>query len=75
MQREPILWEVVFRGVINAVPLALAGASAEVLALVGLANSLLGLFQHANINFKLGSINLVFSVGEMHRWASFAEDI
>lgn len=60
--------EVVFRGVINAVPLALAGASAEVLALVGLANSLLGLFQHANINFKLGPLTWVFSVGEMHRW-------
>lgn len=60
--------EVVFRGVFNAVPLALAGAGAEVLALIGLANSVLGLFQHANINFKLGPLSWVFSVGEMHRW-------
>ena len=60
--------EVVFRGMLNAVPLALLGAGAEVLALVGLANSVLGLFQHANINFKLGPLSWVFSVGEMHRW-------
>lgn len=60
--------EVLFRGVFNAIPLALAGAGAEVLALIGLANSLLGLFQHANINFKLGPLSWVFSVGEMHRW-------
>ncbi len=60
--------EVVFRGVFNAIPLALAGAGAEVLVLIGLANSLLGLFQHANINFKLGPLSWIFSVGEMHRW-------
>lgn len=60
--------EVVFRGIFNAIPLALLGAGAEVLALIGLANSLLGLFQHANINFKLGPLNWIFSVGEMHRW-------
>ncbi len=60
--------EVVFRGVFNAIPLALAGAGGEVLVLVGLANSLLGLFQHANINFKLGPLSWIFSVGEMHRW-------
>ena len=60
--------EVVFRGIFNAVPLALLGAGGEVLALIGLANSLLGLFQHANINFKLGPLSWVFSVGEMHRW-------
>lgn len=60
--------EVVFRGISNAIPLALLGAGAEVLALIGLANSLLGLFQHANINFKLGPLNWIFSVGEMHRW-------
>ncbi len=62
------LGEVIFRGIFNAVPLALLGAGAEVLVLIGLANSLLGLFQHANINFKLGPLSWVFSVGEMHRW-------
>ncbi len=60
--------EVVFRGMINAIPLALAGAGAELLALVSLTNSVLGLFQHANINFKLGPLSWIFSVGEMHRW-------
>ncbi len=60
--------EVVFRGIANVIPLALFGAGVEVLALVSLANSLLGLFQHANIDFELGPLSWIFSVGEMHRW-------
>ena len=28
----------------------------------------LGLFQHANIDFMLGPLTWIFSVGEMHRW-------
>jgi sterol desaturase/sphingolipid hydroxylase (fatty acid hydroxylase superfamily) len=27
-----------------------------------------GLFQHANIDFELGPLSWIFSVGEMHRW-------
>lgn len=60
--------EVVFRGAVNVVPLALLGAGESLLALVALTNLLLGLFQHANIDFKLGPLSWIFSVGEMHRW-------
>lgn len=61
-------FEVVFRGVMNVIPLALLGAGEPVLALIALINSLVGLFQHANIAFELGPLSWIFSVGEMHRW-------
>ncbi len=60
--------EIAFRGVINVIPLALLGAGESVLALVALTNSVLGLFQHANIDFEMGPLTWIFSVGEMHRW-------
>jgi len=60
--------EVVFRGVVNVIPLALLGAGEHLLVLVALTNSVLGLFQHANIDFELGPLSWIFSVGEMHRW-------
>lgn len=60
--------EIVFRGTVNVIPLALLGAHEAVLALVALTDMLLGLFQHANVDFKLGPLSWIFSVGEMHRW-------
>ena len=60
--------ETAFRGIVNVIPLALLGAGAEVLALVALTNTVVGLFQHANIDFELGPLSWIFSVGEMHRW-------
>lgn len=60
--------EIVFRGIVNIIPLALLGAGEALLALAALTNLVLGLFQHANIDFKLGPLNWIFSVGEMHRW-------
>ena len=60
--------ETAFRGFVNVIPLAVAGASESLLALVALTNVLLGMFQHANVDFKLGFLSWIFSVGEMHRW-------
>ena len=60
--------EMVFRGIFNFLPLALLGASDEVLMLFGLTTICVGLFQHANIDFALGPLAWIFSVGEMHRW-------
>ncbi len=60
--------ETAFRGFVNVVPLALLGAGVELLALVALTNTVVGLFQHANIDFELGPLSWIFSVGEMHRW-------
>jgi sterol desaturase/sphingolipid hydroxylase (fatty acid hydroxylase superfamily) len=60
--------EIAFRGFVNVIPLAVVGAGEPLLALVALTNSLLGLFQHGNVDFKLGPLSWIFSVGEMHRW-------
>ena len=60
--------EVAFRGIVNVIPLALLGAGPDVIALVAVANAVLGVYQHANIDFALGPLSWIFSVGEMHRW-------
>ena len=60
--------EMVFRGVFNLLPLALLGAGGDVIVLFGVTTMCVGLFQHANIDFALGPLSWIFSVGEMHRW-------
>lgn len=60
--------EMAFRGVFNFLPLALLGAGADVLVLFALTTLCVGLFQHANIDFALGPLAWIFSVGDMHRW-------
>jgi sterol desaturase/sphingolipid hydroxylase (fatty acid hydroxylase superfamily) len=51
----------------NMVMVAL-GASAEVLVLWLLVSSVHGVFQHANIPARLGPLNWIFSMAELHRW-------
>jgi sterol desaturase/sphingolipid hydroxylase (fatty acid hydroxylase superfamily) len=60
--------EIAFRGIVNVIPLALLGAGADVIALIAVTNAVLGMYQHANIDFELGPLTWIFSVGEMHRW-------
>ena len=60
--------EVLFRGMIAFVPLAVAGAGEQVLALYGVVTIVVGLFQHANIDTTLGPLSYLFSIGEVHRW-------
>jgi sterol desaturase/sphingolipid hydroxylase (fatty acid hydroxylase superfamily) len=52
----------------GAIPLALCGASAEVAALVGIFTGLHGPWQHANVRYRLGWLNWIFSGAELHRW-------
>lgn len=52
----------------GAVPLVLIGAPLEVLTLFFVLEAVHGLFQHANVNVKLGPLNWVFSMAELHRW-------
>ena len=49
----------VFRGFFSIMPLAALGATPEAIALVGLANVVVGLFQHANIDFELGPLSWI----------------
>ncbi|MFN7955445.1 MAG: sterol desaturase family protein [bacterium] len=52
----------------SALPLVLLGAPPEQFALLALFNAVVGLFQHANIDIRLGPLNYLFSVLEVHRW-------
>jgi sterol desaturase/sphingolipid hydroxylase (fatty acid hydroxylase superfamily) len=60
--------EVLLRGMISFVPLAVLGAGEPVLALYGAVTIVVGLYQHANVETTLGPLSWVFSVGEVHRW-------
>ena len=60
--------EHVFRSCFNMLPLALAGASTELVALQAITDAVVGLFQHANVEIRLGSLNYVFSAAPVHRW-------
>lgn len=67
--------EHVFRGFLSGIPLAVAGAPAEVLAYVMVISRMAGLFQHANVDFALGPFGWIFSIGELHRWHHSAKKI
>ena len=55
-------------GTVKLVPLAVLGAGPEVFALVTLFSGVHGAFQHANVPVRLGPLNWVFSMTELHRW-------
>ncbi|MBC7892215.1 MAG: sterol desaturase family protein, partial [Sphingobacteriaceae bacterium] len=52
----------------EVLPFILLGAGREVTALFFVANGIIGLLQHCNINLRLGWLNYVFSLAEPHRW-------
>jgi sterol desaturase/sphingolipid hydroxylase (fatty acid hydroxylase superfamily) len=57
-----------FASIMKLVPLALLGAGAPVLALVNLFSAVHGAFQHANVPVRLGPLNWIVSMSELHRW-------
>jgi len=50
------------------VPLVALGAGPELLALFALFSAVHGAFQHANLPLRLGPLNWLFSMAELHRW-------
>lgn len=48
--------------------LALLGCPGEVIALFGLITAVHGIFQHSNLQLRLGPLNWFFSMAELHRW-------
>ena len=48
--------------------LAFLGSSEPVLALFTLVTAIHGIFQHANLQLRLGPLNYFFSMAELHRW-------
>jgi sterol desaturase/sphingolipid hydroxylase (fatty acid hydroxylase superfamily) len=49
-------------------PLAILGCPEVVLALFVMFDAVLGIFQHSNVDVRLGRLNRVFSMAEPHRW-------
>lgn len=52
----------------ETVPFILLGVNAEVLALYFVTTGIHGLFQHSNIRLKLGPLNYIFAMAELHRF-------
>lgn len=52
----------------EVVPFILLGTNIETITLYFTFNSIHGLFQHSNIRVRLGPLNWVFSMTELHRW-------
>ena len=48
--------------------MVLLGAGTDILALLTVHIVVHGLFQHCNVDYKVGPLNYVFSLGELHRW-------
>ena len=55
-------------GIVKLIPLAILGATIEVFALANLTAAIHGAYQHANVPVRLGALNWVFSMTELHRW-------
>jgi sterol desaturase/sphingolipid hydroxylase (fatty acid hydroxylase superfamily) len=55
-------------GTVKLVPVAVLGAAAPVFALVNLFSGVHGAFQHANVPVRIGPLNWIFSMTELHRW-------
>ncbi len=49
-------------------PLILLGADTRIIALHTLFTAVHGMFQHANLDIRLGPLNWLFSMAELHRW-------
>lgn len=60
--------DVVFSAVGRTVPLALLGADAALIATLTVFSAVHAAFQHCNIPVRLGPLNWIFSMAELHRW-------
>ena len=52
---------------LTLLPLALLGAPPALLFVAGVMHNVHGLMSHANVDFRLGPLNVVFSMAELHR--------
>jgi len=54
--------------VVSLTPIILLGATREVVILMGTWVAVHGLYQHCNVRLRLGPLNYLFSMAELHRW-------
>ena len=55
-------------GTLKMVPLAILGAGLPIFALMNLFSAIHGAYQHSNVPVRLGPLNWIFSMAELHRW-------
>jgi len=60
--------DLLLESAVKAIPLAALGAGEQVFLLTALLTGAHGVFQHANVELRLGPLNWVFSMAELHRW-------
>ena len=53
---------------VGLMPLMLLGVGSDLMLLMMTWISVHGLFQHCNIHLRLGPLNYIFSMAELHRW-------
>jgi len=53
---------------VGYVPLVLLGCPGDVILLFSLFDAVFGMFQHSNVDVRLGVQNFLFSMAEPHRW-------
>jgi ornithine lipid hydroxylase len=53
---------------LTLLPLAVLGAEPSVIFIAGVLHNVHGILSHANVDFRLGPLNAVFSMAELHRW-------
>lgn len=53
---------------LTLLPLALLGAPPPVLFVAAVLHNVHGVLSHANVDFRLGPLNAVFSMAQLHRW-------
>ena len=60
--------DILLNNLVATVPLVALGAGEEVLVLWVLFAAVHGIFQHCNVPVRLGPLNWIFSMAELHRW-------
>jgi sterol desaturase/sphingolipid hydroxylase (fatty acid hydroxylase superfamily) len=53
---------------VGYVPLVVLGCPGDVILLFSLFDAAFGMFQHSNVDVRLGPLNWLFSMAEPHRW-------
>jgi sterol desaturase/sphingolipid hydroxylase (fatty acid hydroxylase superfamily) len=54
--------------VVGYLPLVVLGCPQEVFFLVAMFDAVFGMFQHCDVDVRLGPLNWIFSMAEPHRW-------
>lgn len=52
----------------ESLPFIILGTNEQTIALFATYNAIVGLLQHCNVDLRLGVLNYVFSLSELHRW-------